>query len=254
MTPFLAVFCLLLGTLMPEADHLAVTLRQGELEAGVLSNSPALVTRAIEDGANPNRAFGLGRAHLGLLQSWSPQAAHYFAEETRATPLMVAACLGRAEICECLLTRGARRYNSSSWGWVAAQYAAKCGYAKLAQSLFEADPLAARYRIEIDLNQQKIVLYRDGQPCITGDISTGRQGYDTPPGEYLVTDKERSRRSSLYKVSMPYFLRLSFGEYGIHQGFDPGRPASHGCIRVGRESVAKAIFDRTPIGTLVTID
>jgi hypothetical protein len=254
MTPFLAVYFLLLGSIIPEADHLAVNLRQGELETAVLSNSPALVAQAIEDGASPNRAFVLSPARLNALRSWSPQAGRYFSEETKATPLMVAASLGRAEVCHCLLTRGARRFNSSGWGWVAAQYAAKCGYPKLAQSLFEADPLAAHYRIEIGLNLQKIVLYRDGHPCVTGNISTGRQGYDTPPGEYLVTDKERTRRSSLYKVPMPYFLRLSFGEYGIHQGYDPGRPASHGCIRVGRESVAKAIFEQTPIGTLVTID
>jgi lipoprotein-anchoring transpeptidase ErfK/SrfK len=53
---------------------------------------------------------------------------------------------------------------------------------------------------------------------------------------------------------MPYFLRLSFSEYGIHQGVNPGRPASHGCIRIGEETVAKGVFDQTPIGTLVTIE
>ena len=53
---------------------------------------------------------------------------------------------------------------------------------------------------------------------------------------------------------MPYFLRLSFSAYGIHQGYDPGHPASHGCIRVAQEAAAKALFDQTPIGALVTIE
>jgi lipoprotein-anchoring transpeptidase ErfK/SrfK len=99
-----------------------------------------------------------------------------------------------------------------------------------------------------------VVLYKDGLALVKGKISTGKPGFDTPPGHYLVTDKERARRSSIYKVSMPYFLRLSFSEYGIHEGYDPGRPASHGCIRVAEENVAKAIFDQTPIGTLVDIE
>ena len=69
-----------------------------------------------------------------------------------------------------------------------------------------------------------------------------------------MTDKERTRFSSLYKVPMPYFLRLSFSEYGIHEGYDPGRPASHGCIRVAGQGTARTLFNRTPIGTLVTIE
>src|SRR6516164_3279606 len=72
---------------------------------------------------------------------------------------------------------------------------------------------------------------KTGTPLVRGRISTGRHGFDTPAGRYLVTDKERTRFSSLYKVPMPYFLRLSFSEYGIHEGYVPGRPASHGCIR-----------------------
>src|SRR4029077_7687139 len=99
-----------------------------------------------------------------------------------------------------------------------------------------------------------VILYKDGLALVKGKISTGKPGFDTPPGHYLVTDKERERRSSIYKVSMPYFLSLSFSEYGIHEGHDPGRPASHGCIRVAEENVAKAIFDQPRIGTVVDID
>jgi lipoprotein-anchoring transpeptidase ErfK/SrfK len=190
---------------------------------------------------------------IQALNEISHRLSHYFAEETKATPLMIAASLGKRDVCEALMRNGAVRYQASAWGWVPAQYAAKCGYPELAQTLFDSDPLAANYQLVITITGQSVVLYKNGVPVVTGKISTGRKGYDTPQGRYLVTDKERSRRSSLYKVPMPYFLRLSFGEYGIHQGYNPGRPASHGCIRVGAEEVAKAIYEQTPIGTLVTI-
>ena len=191
---------------------------------------------------------------LRAASSRSKRVAHYFAEETKATPLIVAAALGDTAVCRQLVSHGANRYLTSGWGWIAAQYAAKCGHPELARSLFNSDPSATHYRIEIGIAPQTIILYKDGLAVVSGKISTGRRGYDTPPGFYLVTDKERTRKSSLYKVSMPYFLRLSFSEYGIHQGFNPGRPASHGCIRVGKETVAKAIYEATPIGTLVTIN
>jgi lipoprotein-anchoring transpeptidase ErfK/SrfK len=118
----------------------------------------------------------------------------------------------------------------------------------------EADPLCTHFNIVVELGRQEVVLYKDGIPVVTGSISTGKPGHDTPPGHYLVTDKIRLQRSTIYKVKMPYFLRLSFSEYGIHLGVNPGRPASHGCIRIGRESVARRVFETTPIGTLVTIE
>ena len=33
---------------------------------------------------------------------------------------------------------------------------------------------------------------------------------------------------------MPYFMRLSCGDFGMHEGDLPGYPASHGCIRLAR--------------------
>lgn len=254
MAPVWVLFCIFWGGISSEAVREAVNFRQGQLEQGVLTSDKALIDEALSRGADPNGPFHLTAARLQTASYGSARFLHYFAEETKATPLMIAAALGKAAICNQLLHYGASRYQASAWGWVAAQYAAKCGHPELAQSLFESDPSATRYRIEIGLALQTIILYKDGLPLVSGKISTGRRGHDTPPGHYLVTDKERTRRSSLYKVPMPYFLRLSFSEYGIHQGYNPGRPASHGCIRVGKETVAKAIFDQTPIGTLVTVN
>jgi hypothetical protein len=249
----LLVFLVILNFSIPQLAKRSADFRQRQLENAIFTEDLPLVSEALDAKADPNNVIAMSPMRLQALGEISHRLGHYFAEETKATPLMIAAALGKRDVCETLLRNGAVRYQASAWGWVPAQYAAKCGYPELAQTLFDSDPLAVNFQLVVTITGQTVVLYKNGVPIVTGRISTGRKGYDTPQGRYLVTDKERSRRSSLYKVPMPYFLRLSFGEYGIHQGYNPGRPASHGCIRVGAEEVAKAIYEQTPIGTLVTI-
>jgi lipoprotein-anchoring transpeptidase ErfK/SrfK len=50
---------------------------------------------------------------------------------------------------------------------------------------------------------------------------------------------------------MPYFMRIT-GGVGMHEGFLPGYPASHGCIRMP-EFMAEAFFNNLSVGTPVTI-
>ena len=47
-----------------------------------------------------------------------------------------------------------------------------------------------------------------------------------------ISDKHRHHNSTIYGSSMPYFMRLSCAAFGLHQGYVPSYPASHGCIRV----------------------
>ena len=254
MTPGILLFYLVLSSSCDEANTAAAAFRQHQLEEAVFANSAQECTNALEANANPDTIVDLTPARLADLDLHSHRLLHYFAEETKATPLILAASLGEDDVCSTLLARGAKLFEKSQWGWVAAQYAARMEHPQLASRLMDSDPLSAHFSILIELAQQKVVLYKDGAAVVTGKISTGRKGYDTPPGHYLVTDKIRMQRSTIYKVPMPYFLRLSFSEYGIHQGVNPGRPASHGCIRIGEETIAKTVYDQTPIGTLVTIE
>jgi L,D-transpeptidase-like protein len=53
---------------------------------------------------------------------------------------------------------------------------------------------------------------------------------------------------------MPYYLRLSGEPFGIHYGYNPGYPASHGCIRVGKMRDAAYLFRVVPTGTTVTVE
>ena len=51
---------------------------------------------------------------------------------------------------------------------------------------------------------------------------------------------------------MPYFMRLSCQDFGLHKGRDTGRPASLGCVRLPGK-VARRLFSEVPIGTWVSI-
>ena len=133
--------------------------------------------------------------------------------------------------------------------------------------------------IVVDLVDQHAYLSRGGQVVLTAPVSTGREGYDTPAGNYQVIQKDIDHRSSIYGAyerdgmivqenvdvrkaprppdatfvgaSMPYFLRI-IGGVGLHAGYLPGYPASHGCIRMP-ESKAKRFFEAAKVGTPVTI-
>jgi lipoprotein-anchoring transpeptidase ErfK/SrfK len=108
--------------------------------------------------------------------------------------------------------------------------------------------------IVVNLKQQRLYFYRDGTVAFSTQLSTGRKGMPTPRGEFYVSEKDKHHTSSIYGSSMPFYLRLSGEPFGIHYGFNPGYPASHGCIRVGSMRDAATLFQLVPEGTPVTIE
>jgi lipoprotein-anchoring transpeptidase ErfK/SrfK len=52
---------------------------------------------------------------------------------------------------------------------------------------------------------------------------------------------------------MPYWMRLTTTGVGMHVGYVPGRPASHGCIRL-KKDVAVQLFGILELGSPVTVD
>ena len=135
-------------------------------------------------------------------------------------------------------------------------------------------------RIVIDLDQQRAYFYKGDQIVGISAVSTGREGHDTPPGEFQISEKDREHVSSLYGdyvdqngrvvmenvesdkdprprgtifrgAAMPYFLRIR-GGIGMHAGYLPGYPASHGCIRLP-EKMAVQFFQNAAVGTPVEI-
>jgi lipoprotein-anchoring transpeptidase ErfK/SrfK len=121
-------------------------------------------------------------------------------------------------------------------------------------SCFAAFQGKATSAILINLASQRLYLYQDARVVFVTKLSTGRRHLPTPRGHYQISEKDLCHTSSIYHVSMPYFMRLDGEDFGIHYGYNPGYPASHGCIRVGSMLEAKMLFHLTPRGTSVIID
>ena len=256
----IVLLLLLLAQFEPAPGLSLATLRahqraRNDLVNALLSNNGTLAQTALDEKVDPDDTVILAEDETAVLRSLSTKVYHYYSNGADFRPLHLAAALGETEICHLLIAAGAKQFAASKgYDWVPAQFAARAGHPNLAKILLGIDLNDDHYKIEISLHSQKLIVYRDQAAVLTARISTGRKDKPTPPGEYLVTDKIKLERSTLYKVRMPYFLRLSFSEFGIHYGVNPGHPASHGCIRVGSEQMAQKIFEACPIGTLVRIE
>ena len=108
-------------------------------------------------------------------------------------------------------------------------------------------------RVVIGLSDQLAYFYRGNVLVAVSTISSGRAGRDTPTGIFSVLDKRPFYRSKKYdNAPMPWMQRID--QYGIalHAGFNPGVPASHGCIRLP-VAFAKKLYTVTDVGTPVYI-
>ena len=224
------------------------------LAYAVAASDLALLERLLSCGAEPNAT--LDQPDDPALRERLPAnfMRGYVATEPGMTPLMLAAGLGQTDAVKMLLTAGANR-NAGTHGksaLLALYFAAWAGSPATVQALLDKAPPRDRTRIEISLNAQHATFYKDGAVALQTEISTGRAGFDTKPGEYVITDKHLTHRSTMYPAEMPFFMRLSCQAFGLHQGYVTGRPASHGCIRLPKNA-AQRLFAEVPVGTWVSI-
>jgi lipoprotein-anchoring transpeptidase ErfK/SrfK len=114
-------------------------------------------------------------------------------------------------------------------------------------------PAGGPERVVISLSDQRAYFYRGDALVAAAAISTGIEGRDTPTGIFSVLDKKPFYRSKKYdNAPMPWMQRID--QYGIalHGGYNPGHPASHGCIRLP-VAFAKKLYSATDLGTPVYI-
>ena len=107
--------------------------------------------------------------------------------------------------------------------------------------------------VVVSLADQLAYLYRGDQLVAVSTVSTGTDTNPTPKGIFSVLAKKPMHRSIKYdNAPMPFMQRID--EYGIalHAGHLPGRPASHGCIRLPAE-FAKRLYGVTDLGATVMI-
>jgi len=147
-------------------------------------------------------------------------------------------------------------------------------------SYWDGDSVSGKPSITISLREQRAYFYKSGVLVGVSQLSTGREGLNTPYGRFSIIQKDVNHVSSLFGdyvdsagnvvvpnvdvtkdpkpkgaqfkgTPMPYFMRIVSGT-GLHAGYLPGYPASHGCIRMP-EFMAENFFKSVSLGTPVTI-
>src|SRR6266446_4392976 len=153
-------------------------------------------------------------------------------------------------------------------------------------SYWDGDNAGGSPSVKISLGEQRAYFYKSGVLVGVSQLSTGREGLNTPTGTFKIIQKDKDHVSSLFGdyidsagnvvvpnvdvkkdpkppgahfrgTPMPYFMpvpdtmRMKYG-MGVHAGYLPGYPASHGCIRMP-EFMAENFFRSVSVGTPVTI-
>jgi hypothetical protein len=170
------------------------------------------------------------------------------------TPIMLAADSGSPRTARVLMAAGAKTgvWTRRNRMWPI-NIAARKGDVKMMRVMLGKDPDVEQRRIVVDLSDQRAWLFdSSGLELYSTSISSGRKGFATPTGTFAITNKYRTWTSTLYDASMPFFQRLSCGDFGFHAGNVPGYPASHGCIRVPPGNATK-LFSLTELGDRVEI-
>lgn len=205
---------------------------------------------------NPNAGFPDCEAAAKFRERYPDGPLYYYLrKEPGYTPLMFASAVGNETAVRFLLAAGANPNQLSGKSktfalWQAARHG-RLEIMKLLMGITD-DSEPAQYRISVSLAKQQAIVWKGKEIVLITPISSGKAATPTRTGRFLVTNKYRDWKSTIYDAKMPYFLRLSCGDFGLHAGQLPGYPASHGCVRLPEES-AKQLFSMVPIGTLVEI-
>jgi hypothetical protein len=138
---------------------------------------------------------------------------------------------------------------------------------------------AQQTAVIINLTEQTACLIENGKLAFVSPIASGKEGWGTPTGSFRVISKDLNHQSGNFGLitdsygrivnpnatpgsyvppgchympaPMPYFIE--FRKYvGMHAGYLPGYPASHGCVRMPKDLVAD-FFARVQVGTPVKV-
>jgi len=148
-------------------------------------------------------------------------------------------------------------------------------------SYWDGDSVTGPASVIIRLSEQRAYFFKGSQLVGVSAISTGREGHDSPTGNFHVTRKDKDHASSRYGdyidaktgapikkdidalkdpkppgakydgARMPFFMEFA-PAVGMHEGFLPGVPASHGCIRMPG-FMAEAFFRNINVGAPVRV-
>ena len=139
--------------------------------------------------------------------------------------------------------------------------------------------IATETRVMINLSEQRAYLIEKGKVTLISPIASGKPGWQTPTGNFTIFSKDIDHHSRSFgsvvdasgrviksnatpgsrvprgghfrSAPMPYYMEFS-AAVGMHGGYLPGYPASHGCVRMPKDLAAQ-FFERVHIGTPVIV-
>ncbi|HEY8965212.1 MAG TPA: L,D-transpeptidase family protein [Candidatus Methylacidiphilales bacterium] len=146
--------------------------------------------------------------------------------------------------------------------------------------VWEPDSSKPISKIEVQLGACKLFVYQGDKVVGATSISCGKEGYETRPGTFEITQKDKDHHSNLYgsfvnstghivsdraeagqtpppgahyeAAPMLWFLRITDTGTGLHAGYVTGTPVSHGCIRLP-PTFAEDLFSLAQVGTKVEV-
>jgi LysM repeat protein len=129
-----------------------------------------------------------------------------------------------------------------------------------------AAPAGGRKRIVVDLSDQRMYVYQNGQLLWNWVVSTGRPGQETAVGHYKVLNKIPNAYAYTWGLQMPHWLGIYWAgslQNGIHalpiqsngqrlwDGY-LGQRVSFGCVILGTQN-AVTLYNWAAVGTPVDI-
>ena len=135
--------------------------------------------------------------------------------------------------------------------------------------LAEKSENASNKKIEIDLSNQKLYVYENGQKIFEFLVSTGTWNR-TPTGEFKIWTKIKSQKMSggskelgtyYYLPNVPYIMffyndqipkQMGYSTHGTYWHNQFGKPMSHGCINMISEE-AKVLYEWADMDTPIEI-
>lgn len=228
--------------------------KQPPLPLASLRRGPEIYRSLIAAGADANARFATPVTNALLERVTIKDLRNALESDRGVTPLIACASRGDVEGAAVLLRHGASPSKCTTrYHRYPINFAATQGYLFLMRIILGRQPESEpEVLVTVDLSSQRAWLTKDGQVVDSCPVSTGREGFNTPAGRYVITDKHRSWTSTLYHVAMPFFMRLNCSAIGLHSGYVTGRPASHGCIRLPYDK-ARSFFGICSVGDEVQI-
>lgn len=228
---------------------------QSPVAVAIAVRDTAQLQQILESNADPNEPLSTPVSSTYVKLLGDDVIGFFLNKDSGLTPLMVAAGTNQPDAVRLLLKHGAKPLaRTVKYRMYPLDFAAQRTRIETMQLLLGRDPKeqSEERKIVISLSNQRAFFWRNGKIVLSSPVSTGRRGYTTPAGEYVITQKYRDWKSTIYKVPMPNFMRLNSSSIGLHAGNVNSSRASHGCIRLPHDK-SRSFFAMARTGDRVTI-